>query len=627
MSRLSLALISTALVLILALCMAYLSRHWLLKKLSTETLDPVLSAILGVRIERNVMIAMRDGVHLATDLFIPTRRTPPFPAVLTRTPYNKDGYNGLSFARKGYVVVNQDMRGRFRSQGTFAPYPHEGADGADTVNWLARQPWSNGKVGTIGCSALGESQVLLARERNPHHVAMIAMGAGGAIGSAGGRYGYFGLFEGGVFNLASGFGWFLHNGGKTPGARLEQPVDVGKALWGLPVAALVRTYRSDPTDFDDFVSRPLTDPYWQQLGYIGDDDRFSTPALLVNTWQDQTVADTLILAERMKTNADSAHARTHTHVLIGPGNHCDLEGAAKAGTVGDLPLGRNAAQPYQDWYMQWFDYWLHGKSDYKPDFPSYRFYILGEDRWSDTASWPPAGVTFTRWFLGGPRPANSVNGGGTLQRESPIRAGRFDEFRYDPASPVPTRGGPVCCTGNPADRSGPVDQRDIELRDDVLVYTSAPLRSGLRIAGPLSADLHLSSSAPDTDFVVKLVDVRPDGAALNIQEGALRMRYRDGFRNPKPMRTGEVYRVQIDMRAIAYYLPPGHRLRVQVTSSNFPRLERNLNTGGNNYDEMVGIVARNRVLTDPDHASAIVIPEWPEVPTGQLSPRGAMRAN
>ncbi|MFN0038181.1 MAG: CocE/NonD family hydrolase, partial [Burkholderiales bacterium] len=507
MERLTVVLISSIALLLAAAGAAYYARGWLFSNLPASLVDPLLRAALGIREQRDVMVPMRDGTRLATNLYYPTRLEPPYATVLLRLPYGKDAYSEarqtvIPFVRSGYVVATQDMRGRFRSEGVFAPYRGDSEDGSDTVDWLASQPWSNGKIGTIGCSALGETQVLMARQRNPHHAAMIALGAGGAIGSAGGRYGYFGVFEGGVFNLASGFGWFLHNGSKRPGATPGAHVDIGKAIRELPVAGMVRRHRSDSTDFDDFVSRPLADLYWREMGYVSDEDRFSTPALLVNTWHDQTVADTLALAELMKRNWDGVSDRVARHVIVGPGNHCDVWEAAHSGMVGDLPIGKNATQPYGEWFAAMFDYWLRGRPDRKPDLPAYRFYILGEDRWADSAEWPPSGVVFTRWYLGGTSRANSKAGGGTLNSDLPPSADRYDQFRYDPNDPVPTRGGPICCTGNPQDRAGPRNQHDVESRDDVLVFTSAPLASGLRIAGPLSAELYISSDARDTDFVV-----------------------------------------------------------------------------------------------------------------------------
>jgi uncharacterized protein len=573
--------------------------------------DFVYGLRYGFSTERNVMVRMPDGVHLATNLHLPRSGTAPYPTVLLRLPYNKDEYGEArgavgGFAEHGYAVVVQDVRGKFASQGVFTASRLEAEDGSATLDWIAKQPWSNGRIGTFGCSALGEAQILLARMRNPHHTALIASGAGGAIGSAAGRYTYFGQYEGGIFQLASGFGWFLHNGGKRPDIVPPPPVDVATAIWDLPSGGLVRRYRADPTDFDDFISRPLTDPYWRTLGYVADEDRFATPALIVNTWQDQTVAESLVLSEVMKRSATTPAARQHHHVIIGPGNHCQYFPSGQAVRVGELTLGPNAGASSWDAYLAWFDYWLKGQGAL-PNLPAYRFYVMGEDRWLDSPSWPPPGVRYQSWFLAGDGPANTAQGAGRLARMAPVTDGE-DVFIYDPMHPVRTRGGPICCTGNPNEIQGPADQREVEQRNDVLVYTSAPLAEPLRIVGPLRVELYVSSSAKDTDFMVKLVDVWPDGRAFNVQEGALRMRYRDGYGQPALMSPGTVYKATIDLRAIAQYLPAGHRLRLQVTSSNFPRLERNLNTGGRNYDETVAVTAQNRVMRSREHPSVLILP-------------------
>jgi putative CocE/NonD family hydrolase len=307
----------------------------------------------------------------------------------------------------------------------------------------------------------------------------------------------------------------------------------------------------------------------------------------------------------MKRNADTEQARRSHHVIIGPGNHCQYFGANQSLNVGEFRVGPNALAPHAQWQLQWFDYWLKGQGEL-PQLPAYRFYIMGADRWVDSDQWPPRGVTSQNWYLSG-GPANSRNGSGEL-RLAPPDAGKVDEFVYDPLNPVPTRGGPICCTNDPTQIQGMVDQAPVEARDDVLVYSSAPLERPLTIAGPLRAELHVSTSARDTDFTAKLVDVFPDGRALNIQEGALRLRYRQGFLNPELATPGEVYRISLDMRAIAYELPAGHRLRLQISSSNFPRLERNLNTGGNNHDESVPVTATNRVWRSAARPSAVVIP-------------------
>ncbi len=589
---------------------AFAERQRLLDAMPPEIRDAIQGAWRGFSIERDQQIAMPDGTLLAADVYRPRRGSSArLPTVLVRLPYDKRNYGealgiAIYFAARDFVVVLQDMRGRFRSQGNFVPSKDDAADGDATLSWIVRQPWSNGRIGTIGCSSLGESQVMMATRRNPAHAAMIAQGAAGAVGTAGGRHTFFGIYEGGVLNLATAFGWFLAHGSKTPGQGPHPPVVFSEALAELPVLGMVSRHRKDPTDFDDFVSRPLDDPYWQSLGYISDTDRFDTPALLINTWQDQTVADTFVLSDVMKRNAGSERAATAHHVIIVPGQHCDYQFVADQGRVGEQPVGTAARQPYWDWYLAWFNHWLRDESAPLPELPAYLLYVMGEDVWIKSPTWPPPGVVEQRWYLDDRSLIEAAQG---TDRAA-------DAFTYDPMNPVPTRGGPVCCTDDriPA---GPADQREVEQRADVLVYSSAVLPDGLRIAGPLRADLYVSSDALDTDFVAKLVDVWPDGTALNVQEGALRMRYRDGYTTPRPLELepGKVYRISLDMRAIAHFFKPGHRIRLQISSSNFPRLERNLNTGGRNVDESTAITALNRVFRGGDTPSSVVLPVLPSL--------------
>ena len=298
-------------------------------------------------------------------------------------------------------------------------------------------------------------------------------------------------------------------------------------------------------------------------------------------------------------------------MIIAPGTHCSNEETGISGKFGDLEV-KGATQPYGDWYLRWFDYWLRGKGNGLSDFPAYLYYMIGEQRWLSAASWPPEGVRIEHWYLDSNGRANSNRGDGKLSRDLP-RESPPDEFRYDPMNPVPSRGGPLCCSGNPADQAGPADQHDVEARDDVLVYTSPELAEPMRIAGPLRATLTVMSSARDTDFVARLVHVWPDGRATNIQEGALRARYRNGIDRPSLLEPGQRVELTIDMRSIAYFVPKGHRLRLQVTSSSFPRLERNLNTGGRNYDESTSVIAVNRVYHDDKARSYVTLPVLPAI--------------
>lgn len=582
---------------------------------------------LGYTADYGVRIPMPDGITLAATLYLPRHRADRLGTVLVMSPYGRLRYGeGLRaaefFASHGYAVLVQDLRGKHDSQGEFMPYRSGTRDGAATLDWITAQSWSNGKVGTFGCSALGESQFVLARARHPAHVAMIPMGAGGAVGSALGRYAYFGLFEGGIFQLASGFGWFMENGATDRRAVAPAPIDLAGALRALPLRDLVKRIDPAPNSFEWFVTTPLNDPRWNELDYLAGGELPSVPALVVNTWGDQTVGDTLALAEAVRR---SGNGNDRQRVVIAPGTHCHHEETGADGRFGDLAVN-GADQPYLDWYLRWFDHWLNGKGPGLTDMPDYLVYVLGEHRWLNAQSWPPQEAETQRWYLdsdGGSDRAQDVaehangangaigtKGSGRLRRDAPAIGG-VDRYAYDPQDPVPSRGGPLCCTGNKADRAGPIDQRDVEAREDVLVYTSAMLESPLRIVGPLRAELWISSSAPDTDFVARLVDVWPDGRATGIQEGALRARYREGIDRPAPLVPLRPTRLSIDMRSIAYFLPKGHRLRLHVTSSSFPRLERNLNTGGRNYDETIGVVARNAVHHGGDLASFVELPVVP----------------
>lgn len=593
-----------------ALVLAAVALYALRERIPAHWQQPLRALIFGVHIDDDVRIDMPDGTPLAATLYRPRGADGPLPTVYVRLPYDRRRYGealgeGLFFARNGYAVLVQDVRGKFESGGDdFVPWRHATGDGVATLDWIVRQPWSNGKVGTIGCSALGELQYSLARANHPAHAAMIPMAAGGAAGDVAGHAGYFGAFEGGVFQLASAAGWFAKHGMKANHGPWPESLDMAAALPTLPVLDVVRRVRPGPNAYEDFLQTSLGDPRWRGLDYVSDDDRPRTPALVIDSWGDPSLAGTLAITESVRRHSPDAAA--NQHVVIAPGNHCEHELVGGMGSFGDLPV-RDADRPYRQWYLAWFDHWLRGKGEGLAKLPPYQFFVLNEQRWLSATQWPPAESRLQPWYLGSGGHANGRDGDGVLALV-PGRETRSDEFLHDPTKPVPSRGGPLCCTGDPAQRSGPVDQRDVETRDDVLVYTSAPLRAPLRIAGPLRAQLVVSSSAPDTDFVARLVHVWPDGRATSIQEGALRARYRDGVERPNLMTPGKRYVLDVPMRSIAYLVPAGHRLRLDIASSSFPRLERNLGTGGHNYDESAPTNALNRVFHGGDAVSFVELP-------------------
>lgn len=603
--------LAALLALLLALGAAYALRE----RIPAHWQQPLRALVFGVRIDDDVRIAMPDGTRLAATLYRPRRAQGPLPTVYVRLPYDRRRYaealgEGMFFARHGYAVLVQDVRGKFDSEGDdFVPWRHATQDGVATLDWIVRQPWSNGKVGTIGCSALGELQYALARANHPAHAAMVPMAAGGAAGRVSGRAAYFGAFEGGVLQLAATTGWFSKHGVRNGHGPWPEKLETADSLRQWPVLDAVRRVRPGANAYEEFLQTSLGDPRWREMDYVFDGDRTATPALVIDTWGDPSIDGTLALAEAVRRDSPDM---ARQHVVIAPGNHCEHELVAGMGRFGVLPV-RNAAQPYREWYLAWFDHWLRGRGDRLAKLPPYLFFVLNEQRWLGSTSWPPAESRVQPWYLGSRGHANGRDGDGVLSLQ-PSRDTRSDEFLYDPRDPVPSRGGPVCCAGDPAIRSGPEDQRDVETRQDVLVYTSAPLRSPLRIAGPLRAQLVVSSSAPDTDFIARLVHVWPDGRATSIQEGALRARYRDGVERPSLMTPGKRYVLDVPMRSIAYLVPRGHRLRLDITSSSFPRLERNLNTGGRNYDETEPAKALNRVFHGGDAVSFVEIPVL-DIPT------------
>ena len=575
-----------------------------------------------IRTEKSVMVPMRDGTKLSTDIYFPEGGGEKLPVILARTPYDKRGWksSALRFAEQGYIVAVQDVRGKFESEGKYIVSAADAQDGYDAVTWFAAQPWSSGKVGTYGCSYLGEDQIEMAKMRHPNHAAMIPQASGGS-------YRYFGSVLGGAFELAASADWFLRNGAKVRPAL--QPTDIPREeyiraaahfdlkparravdwpkVWRtLPLVDQLRRLDAPPTDFEGFVSHGPGDSYWDQFGYIKPEDRFDTPALLVDSYMDYGGADTMRLFEQLRRNGESPRSRDNIFAILAPTTHCAFESATADTIVGERHVG-DARFDYFGVYLQWFDYWLKGIDNGVIKRPKLQIYVMGKSEWREAQEWPLPRTQFTSFYLHGGGEANSRFGDGTLSSKKPSSE-PSDSFVYDPGTPVPSRGGPDFGASLPDFPPGSWDQSDVEMRQDVLVYTTPPLERGIEVTGPLEAILYVSSSARDTDFTAKLVDVYPDGKAFNVQEGILRARYRESFSKTVFMKPGEVYEVKIDLQATSNYFAPGHRLRLEVSSSSFPRFDRNLNTGGNNYDEITWEVAMNTVHHSSRYPSRLVLP-------------------
>ena len=581
-----------------------------------------------VRLEPSHMVPMRDGVRLSTDLYFPEGASGRLPVILIRTPYNKNGYrrdksSTYIFAAQGYIVAVQDVRARYESEGReYIVSAADTQDGSDAIDWLAAQPWSSGKVGTFGCSYSGENQMDTAKLKNPHLRAMIPQAGGGA-------YRFAGLIQGGVIELAGASGWFIRNGSKI---RPALPVDVPRdqfvlaaryfnlapvvpeidfrTLWRtLPTINMVKSTGVPPTDWEGFISHGPADSWWDQFGYVKDSHHFDVPALYVDSWYDYGPADTLGLLNLLKRNSDSARARENQFAIIAPVTHCQYDKCYEQTIVGKRDLGDTQFDFYGT-YIGWFDFWLKGIDNGITRRPKIQLYVMGKNQWRGEEEWPLARTQFTRYYLHSDGKANSRFGTGLLSAAAPAEE-TSDHYTYDPQSPVPTVGGPDLGGGAADLTVGGQDQSDIETRQDVLVYTTPALEHGLEVTGPLQVVLYVSSSVDDTDFTAKLVDVYPDGKAYNIHEGILRARYREGYDKKVWMKKGETYEVKIDLQATSNYFGPGHRIRLEVSSSNFPRFERNLNTGGNNYDETQWKVAENVVHHSKNHGSYLLLPVIP----------------
>ena len=578
-----------------------------------------------VRLDPTHMVPMRDGARLATDFYFPEGAEEPLPVIQIRTPYGKlphrrENSAARWFASHGFAVAVQDMRGRYQSEGEYFVSRDDRRDGYDMVSWLAGQPWSNGRIGTYGCSYLGENQMQLAATRNPNHAAALPQAAGGSLR-------YFGLYFGGATELAASLGWFRGAGSKVfyrvpPGTprdvilQVEEMINPApspgeldfQAAWRtLPYIDMLRAAGAPPTDFEDFISHEPGDPWWDHIGYVTPEDRFDVPSLHVNSWYDLGVSETLKLFNLLSDNAESDRARDNQFAIISPTDHCTSEIATSRTVVGERDLG-DARLDYWNIYLRWFNHWLRDGGEGDFDMPHLQYYLMGANEWRSADTWPVEGTEFRPMYLHSGGSANTRDGAGRLSWDAPTADQPPDVFTYDPDDPVPTIGGPVCCTGTADAPAGGFDQSAVEDRDDVLVYTSEPLTEGLEVTGPIELVLYVSSDARDTDFVAKLVDVQPDGTPINVQEGIQRARYREGYGHKVWMEKDEVYEVRMDLQATANHFLPGHRIRLEVTSSSFPRWDRNLNTGGNNFDETDWVVARNAVHHAPGQESHVVLP-------------------
>lgn len=548
--------------------------------------------------QKNVMISMSDATELATDIYYPAG-VDKAPVILVRTPYGKSlqvvmGKRNFStyYAQNGYIVIIQDVRGTGKSDGVFYPFIHDGKDGKETIAWIEDQPWFNGKLGTFGPSYLGTTQWFASpgQDIDAMYLSVTSPNLKEVI------------FRGGQLNLLTIYTWSVMMGrpklnifsmisamskiNKFQDYVFTLPLDQADDKAGYDVA-----YFNDATDINaiyDLYEEVRFDDLYAQV---------TAPALTVAGWYD------IFLGPQLGDFNKMTDLGRDWYIMVGPWAH---------GISSDSPVdyGPEASKNNilgSEMGLKWFDYKVKGISGEAADWPRVQLFVMGDNVWRDEKEWPLARTVYTKYYLHSNGNANTRAGDGTLSTRPPQSAEPTDKYTYDPMDPVPTKGG-----ANLVLNLGAQDQAEIEDRSDVLVYTTGALENDLEVTGPITASLCAASDAKDTDFTVKLVDVYPDGRAINIQDGIVRAMYRDNDPlNPTPLVPGEVDRYEIDLWATSNVFKAGHKIRVEVSSSNFPRFNRNLNTGGPVKGETEHEVARQTIYHDPDHPSYIILPIIP----------------
>ncbi len=567
--------------------------------------------------EKNIEIPMRDGTTLRANITRPVEEGA-FPALLERTPYNKEGGSEVGvgspdfFAERGYAVIIQDVRGRFASDGDFYPFRDDGAglnrDGYDTIEWVASQPWCDGNVGTIGGSYSGATQYRNLLSRPPHLRASY-------VRESSSDYVREWVYRDGAFELAFNMAWAqnvtLTNIDHLVGAddlelqrsHQEQVKEEIEDWYGrLPIYPC--PFFEGLSDwFNDWLRQPEDGAYWWEFNIEPFHDQVVTPVYHLGGWFDIFLAGTLKNYTGMRRRARTEESRQSQKLIVGPWIHGP--GNIDAQVVGEFDFGSDARRNFNEIRLPWFDHWLKGVNTGVMGEAPVTVFVMGRNAWRETSNWPLPETQYTNYYLrgGSSGSIDSLNDG-TLSSASPSDSENPDSFTYDPSDPVPGIG------GNTLNIPGGVfDQRPSDAR--CLTYTSDPLTEELEVTGPVKAVIYGLSSAPDTDWVARLIDVHPDGYARNVCDGILRARYRNSFEHPELLDPGKVYRYEIDLWGTSNAFQPGHRIRVTVTSSCFPRFDRNLNTGGPIHRETASQVAINTVFHDNLRASHIVLPVIP----------------
>lgn len=586
-------------------------------------------------VDQKVMVPMRDGIRLCTDIYRP-KTDKPVPVILSRTPYNfntwRDGEekqwiykSALSAVKKGYAYVVQNERGRYFSEGEWDILGVPLTDAADAFTWLADQEWSNGNIGLLGCSSTAEWQMAATTLNHPALKAIVPQGYGAGVGRIGNYYEQGNWFRGGAQQMLF-TAWLysvqhdpmrprLPKGiGQEDLLRLQRFYDMSpeypKVTWSeglqtLPVQDIIKAQNGPKGIYEEMITRKPNDPKWYEGGLYHDDMELSVPAFWFTSWYDVSISPNLALFNHVRQNATPA-VRDDQYLIIAPTLHCRYLRATENTIVGERSVG-DARLNYEEQIYAWFDHYLKEEPQkIVEDLPRVQYYTMGSNEWQRSTAWPPPNAKMTTFYLDSDGAANTMYGNGRLVSKVPLND-QPDAYVYDPMNPVKSYGGNVCCTGD-AVKGGAFDQRIMETRNDILVYTSEPLEEGIEVSGFVESSIYLSSDVKDTDITLKLIDVYPDGRAYNLDETIQRVRYREGYEKEVFMEEGKVYKVDLTPLSTSNFFKKGHQIRIEISSSNFPRFTRNLNTGGNNYDESESVIANNVIHHSSQYPSQIRLP-------------------
>jgi uncharacterized protein len=609
-------------------------------------------------IDRKVMVPMSDGARMAADIYRPKDSqdtSKKYPIIFSRTPYNfnfwdvklgtyRDMSTELNAVKRGYVLIEMNERGHLFSEGNYDILGAPLSDADDQFNWMAAQPWSSGKIGLIGCSSTAEWQLAAASLGNKALTTIIPQSFGAGVGKVGPYNEQGNWYRGGAVQMLF-IDWLygeqnqvrptfpkdtsqadLINASKLFDLAPQlPPIDWAKAYEHLPEKDIISAVDGPRGIFSDkmpnttggaMIERTPNDPAWRKGGiWQSNTMPINVPGFWFMTWYDVSTGPNLAAYNFVRSTA-KGEAANEQYAVIAPTLHCGYKRAKEDTIIGERSMG-DARLDYDALTYGWFDHFLKGEDNgFLQKTPKVQYFTMGINKWQHSDTWPPEGAKPVTLTLSSSGHANTLHGDGVLNFAQPTALAKSktkspdiaDLFTYDPLHPTPSYGGNVCCAANTIPgMGGALDQRKMEERPDILVYTTEPLKEGIEVSGPITATLYVSSDVKDTDVTVKVIDVLPDGTAYNLDETIQRLRYREGDDKTVWMEKDKVYKVTLTPMNTSNYFDAGHRIRIEIAGSNFPRFDRNLDTGGNNYDETTGIVAHTAIHHSPQYPSTLTI--------------------